>query len=53
MITERRVLLIKFLFQERKYRTVLSSDDGGVTRITHFTKGILGYDYLIQLGLPK
>lgn len=51
--TQCRILLVKFLHQAKKKFSVLSSDENGFTRIIHLENGFFGYDYSIQLGLPK
>ncbi|CAK78098.1 unnamed protein product (macronuclear) [Paramecium tetraurelia] len=52
-ITKSKIIVLKFIFQSKKFYNVVTSDDVGVIRIVNFRKGMLGFDYEIQLTIPR
>ncbi|CAD8077589.1 unnamed protein product [Paramecium sonneborni] len=52
-ITKSKIIVMKFMFQSKKFYNVITSDDTGVIRIVNFRKGMFGFDYEIQLTIPR
>ncbi|CAD8073672.1 unnamed protein product [Paramecium primaurelia] len=52
-ITKSKIIVIKFIFQSKNFFNIITSDDMGIMRIVNFRKGILGFDYQIQLTIPR
>ncbi|CAK82442.1 unnamed protein product (macronuclear) [Paramecium tetraurelia] len=52
-ITKSKIIVLKFIFQSKNFYNVITSDDVGIIRIVNFRKGMLGFDYQIQLTIPR